>query len=482
MAGLTSKGFEIERFPTLLENLEGIQQATINPNINTRDDELLGQFNNILTASDARNWELMQAIYDAFNIDKAEGKNLDDLAALRGVVRIDNSLTQGIQLFTGVDGTIVPENTVIANPINNDRFRLLSTLTLSSLSCYNCSFSITTVIDATTYTITANNTVYAYTSGVDATLEEILAGLKARIDLDISITFSATVADDRLVLQTTSDAVVSAYTITYIKAQEVTVRGVIVAEEVGDIVAPLNSVTSIVTPVTGLTSTTNLNQLSIGRLKETDEEFRLRIPIITSTGSTGTIPSIESALLSNIAGITSVKVVDNTLAVPDEKGRPAHSYEIIIVGGGLDEIGQEVWRTKPAGIGTVGNTNILITDSNGTIRSVYVTRPVAVYLACRVQYGKYSEELFPAAGETTMEATVYDFINRLGVDNDVIPNRVLGAILNDVTGIDELIIEVQVISASGAIPDPLLWQSARLPIAGDEFPNIETTDITILEL
>jgi len=244
----------------------------------------------------------------------------------------------------------------------------------------------------------------------------------------------------------------------------------------------LNSVTSIVTPVTGLTSTTNLNQLSIGRLKETDEEFRLRIPIITSTGSTGTIPSIESALLSNIAGITSVKVVDNTLAVPDEKGRPAHSYEIIIVGGGLDEIGQEVWRTKPAGIGTVGNTNILITDSNGTIRSVYVTRPVAVYLACRVQYGKYSEELFPAAGETTMEATVYDFINRLGVDNDVIPNRVLGAILNDVTGIDELIIEVQVISASGAIPDPLLWQSARLPIAGDEFPNIETTDITILEL
>ena len=481
MAGLTANGLEIKRFPEVLADTEAAERANIDPNINTRDDELLGQLNNIFSAGVAEVWEACAAVYDAFNIAKAEGKNLDDLAALRGVSRITASKTSGTQEFSGTDGTIIPTGSVITNPITGDRFLTDVAVTLTSSSCYNVTYSVRSLLNNTQYDLEVNDSVYSYTSDASATNLEILNGLKAQIDADTAATFTATVVNETLVLQTT-DTVLNASSITYLGVDTVTVRSTISADVVGDVVAPAGAVTSIITNVVGWNSTSNPNQLVVGRLEETDEELRVRIPQVTSSGSTGTIPSIEGALLANVDGITTVSVIENTTAVTDGDGRPPHSYETIVVGGDNNDVAQEIWRTKPAGISLFGNTNVIINDSNGNLRSIDFTRPVAINLACRVQYTKYSEEQFPSDGDTTILNTVLADINALGIDEDVIPSRLFGPIYSSVSGIDSLTVEVQTITNPGDVPVPGNWQTARLAINPDEFANITNVDITVSEV
>lgn len=481
MAGLDANGLTIKRQPEILSDIVTAEQTNINPNINTQDDELLGQLNNILSSALADQWALAQAVYDNFNIDKAEGKNLDDLAALRGATRIAASATSGTQEFVGNDGTVIPLGSIVSNPVSNDRFVVDSQVNISTNNCYSCIYSVSTVLNSTLYELQVNSVTYSYTSDSDATAAEIVAGLKADIDADTNATFTATVVSETLVLQTTANSL-SASAVTYLTVDSVTVRSLIRAEEVGPLVAPSGSVTNIVTNVSGWVSTTNPSQLILGRLEETDEELRVRIPLITSTGSTGTIPSIEGALLANVEGITTVSVVENTTATPDVAGRPPHSYETIVVGGDNTDVAKEIWRTKPAGIELFGNTNVIINDSNGNPRSIDFTRPVAVNLAMRVQYSLYSEESFPSDGDNTIADVVEAEVKALGVDEDVIPSRFFGPIYSAVTGIDELIVEVQVITNPGDAPNPGSWQTTRLAISESEFSNITPVDITVSQI
>jgi len=109
MGELTSTGIQIRRLPAVVEDIEAAERANIDPNISTEDDELLGQLNQIIGSEIASEEALAEATYDAFNVDKAEGVSLDNLAALIGITRIaaTNSNTDS-QQFVGTDGTTIP--------------------------------------------------------------------------------------------------------------------------------------------------------------------------------------------------------------------------------------------------------------------------------------------------------------------------------------------------------------------------------------
>lgn len=541
MSSLDSNGLVIDRLPEILESIETDEQSLVDPNLSFESDTVLGHLNNIMAERYASLNQLAQAVYDAFNIMKAEGKNLDDLAFLRGITRIaaDYSNTNR-QLFVGDNGTTIPYNSIFANPISGDTFTNPAEIQIDSLSCNYAKLEVMNVLDNEEYQITVNGTVYSYTSSASATANEILSGLKTEIDNDPGAEYTAALGGDVLTIETSDyNNKISVTTVTYISITEVGVEGYIRATETGPIVAPINSVTQIISVISGLTSTTNLEQLVLGRSEETDEELRSRIINYGSSNCTGTIPSIESAIFNNVEGVSSVSITENTknshivsvssvagtfslgeavvggtsgaegqiIEIIDtdefriqmcslyleegeqitglvsgatatiDKSVPPHSYETVVVGGDNTEVAEEIWRTKPAGIELYGNTEVVILDSNGNSRTIRFTRPVAVNFAVKVTYSLYDEESFPVDGEDSMREAIVEHINGLGLDVDVIPGRMFGPIYNSTAGLEDITVEIQVIPSSGDTPDPGSWQSTTIAVENNEFASIGSVDV-----
>lgn len=541
---LTPQGLTIPRLPEILSSIEARERANIDPNISTTSDTLIGQFNNIFGTDISDVYELAQAVYDAFNIDKAEGKNLDDLATLRGVTRFPATRsTTDRQQFIADNGTVVVQGSLFRNPITDDQFFNPSEISINNNACLSAELTVEQVLNLTEYTITVNGINYSYTSSGAATASEIVDAFEADINASGS-DWSASVAGEVLTISSDTTAPIQIIVITYISVGIVTVEGTVSAVEFGPIVAPINSVTEAVTIIPGLISTTNLLQLTLGREEESDEDLRQRVKTAGQSDCTGTIPSIQKALLNNIVGVTSAEILENTLAqhifnidnvtgsfilgedvvggtstavgkvvelidsstikvnicgllfqqgevitgntsgatADLEKDIPPHSYETIVVGGDNTEVAEEIWRTKPVSIQLRGNTNVLIQDSNGKNRSIDFTRPTALNLAIRIQYTRYDEESFPLGGNDEIRDIALNHTNGLGIDTDVITGRYYGPIYSNVSGIDELIVEIQEIASPGDPPNPGNWQEATIPVDIDEFANTTETDITVSDI
>lgn len=483
MAGLDSTGLTILRQPEIIEDIVLAEQQEIHPNINTADDEVLGQLNSIMSSSLTELWEGLLAVHDAFNIAKAEGKNLDDLAALRNVTRQDASKSAtSDQQFIGANGTTIPAGTLLQNPVTLDRFLTTSSVSLDSNGCLSLTLSVGQVLNSTSYTISVNGVTYTYVSDIDATANEIVTDFDTQITNDTNITWSSSLDGDTLTITSDDNNLLTIIPINYFTVDSVTRNGSIEAEETGPVVAPAGSVTKVVSSIAGLTSTTNLSQLILGRDIETDAELRIRVQESTGSDCTGTIPSIEGAITGNVAGVTSALVTENTTAVTDGDGRPPHSYEVVVVGGDNDDVAQEIWRTKPAGIQLYGNTNVVIVDSNGNNRSINFTRPTVVNFAVQVSYTTYSEETFPVGGQDTIKQAVVDHVSGLGIDQDVITKRFFGPIYSAVEGIDDLVVEIQVITNAGDPPVGGSWQTATIPVSPSQFAGTTLVDVTVLDV
>ena len=483
MAGLDENGLTILRQPEVLADIVVSEQTLINPDISTRDDELLGQLNTIISTREAALWELGQAVNDNFSLLKAEGKNLDDLGALTGTFRQDSAKSSTPnQTFVGTNGAVVLAGTVLQNPSTSDKFVVVTDIPIATTSCLSATYTVATVLDNELYTLTVNTTDYTYTSDGTATALEILNGLKADVDADIAATWTATV-DTGLeqITITTDSANISVSTITYLTVVQTSVSGAVESQEVGQINAPPNSVSVIETATPSLISTTNPVAYIQGRLRETDEDYRARILIQQQSSGKGTVEAIQD-FVGNVAGVTTTKVIENNTFVTDIDGRPPKSFETIVQGGTDADVALAIWISKGAGIETYGNTSTPVTDSSGGQQTINYTRPVTVNLAFLVEYTKYDEETFPVGGETSMADAVQSYTDSLGLDVDVIPSRYFGPIYATTEGIDSLVVKVQVITTPGDAPLPGSWQTTKLDIDASEFAGTTSVDIDVVEV
>jgi len=479
---LTSTGLSIKTQPEVLSDIVAAEQANIDSNINTDEDLFLGQLNQLLATAIADQQALAQAVYNNFNPDVAEGTNLDDIAKIIGVVRQDArpSSTEN-QAFIGTSGTTIPVSTLLENPVTGDRFTTTSTITLSESSCLAAIYSIGSVLNNTLYTLTVNGTEYDYTSDGDATAIEILGGLKALVDADGAATWTAIVDGTGLTITIETSNLLplicshSAEVTLDLLKSETTAESV----DLAPIVAPLNSVSSLVIAISGITSTTNSLAYVLGRDKESDIVFRARILTSQQQAGTATVPAIEDAV-SGVDGVTTVRTIENRTFAVDGDGRPPKSFETVVQGGSNTDVAQMLWNTKPAGIETFGTITVPVTDSNDDPQNINFTRPAAVNMAVRVTYTIYSEESFPSNGEQGIKDSVEAHVDALGVDVDVITGRMKGPIYETVSGIDTLIVEIQVLANAGDAPVGGSWTTVTQAIDFDEFASITQVDITVV--
>lgn len=477
---LTEEGLVIERQPEILENIAENERTNIHPEIVTTNETIVGQQNIIVSTQLADIQALLEAVNDNFNIAKASGTNLDDLALLRNKTRLAATKTAGSADFTGTNGAFISLDSIVENPLSGDRYVTDSDITITTLACTSAQFSVATVSNSTAYTVTVQATDYTYNSDVDATATEIVVGLKALIDADGAATWTATLGvGDTLIIADTITISVSFTGL--LAADSVTSSGNITAVEAGAILAPAGTVNTIITAASGWVSVVNSTQLVTGRAREEDTDLRVRISSTSVSVGSVTVDGIENNVES-VSGVAGATVVENDSLITDGEGREGKSFEVIVEGGSDLDIAQAIWDSKGAGIKTVGDLSAFAVDRNGTNRLMFFSRPTLVNIAVRVTFSKYAEETFPVLGVDTIKTIATDHVNALTTSTDLIPGRMEGPIYAGTTGIGDMTVEVQQLTNQGDTPVPASWQETVLPLSLSQKASTVVTDVYVVEL
>lgn len=152
------------------------------------------------------------------------------------------------------------------------------------------------------------------------------------------------------------------------------------AVDIGNVAVTINTITTPVTAVAGVTAISNTSSITQqGEDEETDAALRVRRERSVSLTSQGYTDAIEAAI-KNLDGVTACIVNENDTNLTDSNGIPPHSIWVVVEGGDDDEIAAAIYAKRPAGIGMKGNEEIYVTRANGTIVVMRFDRSITVNL------------------------------------------------------------------------------------------------------
>ena len=204
-------------------------------------------------------------------------------------------------------------------------------------------------------------------------------------------------------------------------AREVTKLGSVQALEAGPEEQPLGTIDTVAEPINGWVSVINPVDAETGAFRETDTELRTRFANSKETRASNTLEAIYSDLLG-LLGVEEVTAYENVTDVEDSRGFPPHSVVAVVEGGSSLEIGNVIWRNKPAGVQTFGNTTVTIVDSQGFNQDIQFIRPVEVPVYVNLEITALGN--FDSDGSDKIANAIIDFLDsEYGVGDNVIYSR-----------------------------------------------------------
>lgn len=416
--------------------------------VNTNADSLIGQLSGIWSEGLDNIAEVLEDTYYAMYPSTATGSSLDGAVSFVGVQRIQATETVVAAAAYGIEGTVILSGSLARS---DRQYKSTSDVTISRANAIDLTIAINTVSNSTAYNIFAAGESFTYTSDASATKAEISAGIVALINASTKLTATDLVES----LRVYSKDLETPFAITVDSKCEITTLAspvVFACLEKGAFACPANSLTNIDSPLAGWDSLNNLKAGAIGRNVETDAELRIRHALsVRGTGS-ATVEAIRARMLQDVPEVTSIRIYENRTNVTTD-GIPPHSFESIIVGGNDSDIINQLWITKPAGIETHGNVTGQITDSNGDAQTVKFSRSVEKYGWLNITVTTYNEETLTDSANLAIKQACYDYaLLNIGIGTDIIVQRFMAAIYNDVDGIASISIEAAVTDTIGGSP------------------------------
>lgn len=478
--GISDKGFKTKR---LTEVQEGMRQRAANifadlvpPNevVDTSASSLLGRLITLSSVSNADLWELSHQIYLAFDPNSATGISLDNIVALGGIRREPESRTTADIYLYGDAGITIPFGSVVWSNTTSVSYTLNQTVDLRKESAHGVGITFPNIQPETKYSIfysLAGGTAFteiSITTGPAASLEGMYEDLKNKIENEHPQLISY-VEDDIFFIESAIEfQLLSFYTSLNVALNKVVGMGRVEADEAGEVIQAPNTINGIATPVLGWDRVTNPTQASTGRDRETDEQLRERFRQTKFQRATNIIESLYSALY-DVSGVTSIIIYENDTDVEDERGIPPHSFWVIVDGGIEVDVAKAIWLNRPAGIRSVGNTQVSIIDSYGYTRDIKFGRPVQVPFYVRLNIETFQD--FPPDGVAQIKANLVEYVNSLVVNEDVTYSRLYTPI-NKVAGHQVNLLEVST--------DGVDWKTANIEVGLDERATLIEDNITIL--
>lgn len=483
MAGVTNAGFVPKRFNEIITSLQGnakpIFQDLVKPGeeVDTSDTSTIGRLIGLIAPDLDEVWQSLQQVYQAFDPNSATGVALDNIVQYMGVTRqIGRPTVLGASVW-GLLGTSMSQGQVIrgATP---DRFVSVTSLNFSTNDLIGFSINPNSIIvgQDCAFTFIVEEGVYTLTHTVLAgeTVTDVLNDwLTQFIALSLP-RYEGRIENEKFYFEIKEYyAFVSLPTLTNCIVVDVKKRLTFNSEENGDISAPIDTVTTILTPVFGWTSVSNEISAKKGSTEESDEELRERFRISKAVRANNMAEALYSQLLE-LEDVSYARVYENMTDAVDSKGLPPHSFMAIVKGGADTNIGEVVWRNKPLGIASEGNTSVVVRDSQNLERTVKFSRPTEVPIYVNVTVKKVGNT-FPNDGGDQIRQAVVNFLNDgASFGEEIIYTRLFTPI-NSVPGHQVDVLQIG--------KTPLTMGTTNLVLNWDEFPIAlpENIDVTVID-
>lgn len=450
MAGLSNTGFTTKRLPEVVaeDKARAVvafqDQVLPGDTVNTDDSSVIGRLVAITSVPEADLWEAAQQVYSAFDANSATGISLDNMILLSGIpARFENTYTTAQVLLSGDNGTLITAGNTVSSPTTSEQFSLLNDVLLSPENTSGVVVTSILVEDNATYTISftrqSATQIISYTTPVSATKALILAGLKASIDSTYPELVATINTDGNLkivladiFLQTTFS---TSANLGIIKVDKL---GDVVATTAGPLSQPIGTITQIQTSRLGWDSVTNPLAAVSGRLRETDEELRIRFRNTKFERAGNIVEAVYSALFS-LDDVQQVYIDDNNTDFTNANGTPGHSFLVLVDGGTSVEIARAIWDNRGAGVASVGNTSVTITDKFGYEREIRFSRPTPVNIY--IQLELTTDQNFPEDGYDQIREAIIDYVDGLSIGQDILYSRLYTPV-NSVPGhqVDSMLI------------------------------------------
>lgn len=168
-----------------------------------------------------------------------------------------------------------------------------------------------------------------------------------------------------------------------------------------------DSITEIITPVTGWDSVTNDTDAVLGTDLETDSDLRARRERSVARDAQAVIDVIFAEIKA-VVGVTQLLVLENdTNTDPDANGLPAHSINAIVLGGQDQDIAKAIFLKKTLGATPFGNTAVVITDDQSIEHTISFSRPDVIDIYVIVNLTTFAN--FPVNGQTLIKQAIIDY-------------------------------------------------------------------------
>lgn len=378
MTGLTPEGFLGKRLPQIKAELEAEFRAQFGVDLNTASETVIGQLIGIESEARADTWAALEDVYQSQYPSTASGAALDLIVALNGITRLPALPTTVTGYLTLTVGTIVAAGRKAKDGTNT--YTLGGTVTGSALTAHGGVVSVSTVADATDYSVTIGGVTYTHTSGVSATASTILTGLQS--EMPVSVT--SVLGDTTLTLS--YDGPLSITVTSNLTLESVVNTGTFSADVTGPVSLPIGALNEIETPVAGWLSVNNRAAGTVGRDIESDTDLRVRRTASTRLRAVSTVDGILSQLLQT-EDVLDARVIENTGTVTDADGVPPQHIWCIVEGGMNADIVDVIFRRKAGGIGTFGDvTDVAFSSVTGEPYLINFGRPTVtpVYIVVNI--------------------------------------------------------------------------------------------------
>lgn len=432
--GLTRDGFRRKRLPEIKTAIEARLADALGTEIQTGANSVIGQLIGVFAYEIADLWEAQEDTYKSMYPSTASGVSLSNAAGLAGISMIDAEKTSLVLTLTGAEGTVIPDGAQVSSgdgviyscadvgkSITAERTTRVGIIVPTSVA-KDAEYRINLNGASHTYTAKENDTAAIVLSSLSGLIKA--AGITTTVNNDV-LTIAA---DDKKTAMTGSvnsnlqiDTIASPFTF--------------LCDTAGAIEPALHTVNQIITTYAGWKNADNETAANVGRDAESDISLRKRWSAAVYQRSRAMVESIQNGVYTNVDGVTSCLVYENTSDAADSDGRPPHSIEVVATGGKPEDITKEIWQRKPAGIDTFGSISNIVFDSQGAQHKINFNRPQEVKVWIRAVVGTNPDEVFPNAALQEIKDAVLAKGLQQNIGEDVILQRYFAAIFESTTGI-----------------------------------------------
>lgn len=424
--GLTSNGPNIKRLDVILDEMHESMSNKLKANTRQNPQSLLNHLLTNVADRIAELWEYGSDVYYSQYPTTAEGSSLDNAAQFGGTTREMPAKSYYSILCTGLDGTTVPADTLIATDTNPAINLTLTEDARITRSAFNKAVVVLAAENPTSVlSMALNGELYSAND------------LQGLADAVTDEAFVVSCEEDKLIVE----AVDTASSNTMVLSENLTTETVasvitFATVDYGDIVIPNGVITKIVKTVAGLQAVENVGSYIAGRLTETDVEMRQSYIDKIYSRSSAMLESIKSAILENVQGVLSVAPYENDTNETDSMGRPPHSVEIVVDGGNATEIAQQILNTKAGGISTYGDVETVLHGVYGEDITIRFNRPAYVYVWFQVGVTLSANTNPPTNYADLIKETILECMEEVQAGSDVVPQKFTTALYKNVSGID----------------------------------------------